>query len=631
MIITINRQLTVLMLLITLFSIIVATSTFKVAGTSRLNQLNSQHFNHLIELNELIAINPNTIPDTNALKAAVQIIQDQPKVCVAITGTMDRFIMRLIHTESIISICQNDIEIADDLLTSIASFEAGGITASEMKEDINNAYNGFRTNSINFIGPVNKLTDFIVTVSNVMIIILSIVFFLLAFAISKSILKVVKVMQKNSERLAISEEKNRLLANKDMLTGLPNRHALDLQINDIISTEVNQKFAVFFIDLDRFKDVNDTRGHAKGDKLLITIAKRLSETIRSNDLVFRFGGDEFVAIVNYSESIDEVHGIAAALVKAIAEPVWLDKSDIYVTGSLGIAVYPSDANDAESLIKYADTAMYEAKKEGNNQYQFYQRDFSKEQIRRLSYESQLRMAIEKEQLNVVYQPVVNLNTFATQGTEALLRWQLDQDTMIPPDVFIPIAEYSGQIVEIGEWVLNEACRQNKIWRDSGATNLNIAVNVSPYQLFSPDFSKRVQSVMSEFDIPPHCLDLEITESMTISENPNFLKTLNELSEMGIRLLMDDFGTGYSSLSYLRKLPFDVLKIDKSFVSHYDAIASTIIVMGKQLDMKIIAEGVETQQCLEILLQQQCDFAQGYFFQRPVLPEQLDIFKVYNNK
>ena len=631
MIITINRQLTVLMLLITLFSIIVATSTFKVAGTSRLNQLNSQHFNHLIELNELIAINPNTIPDTNALKAAVQIIQDQPKVCVAITGTMDRFIMRSIHTESIISICQNDIEIADDLLTSIASFEAGGITASEMKEDINNAYNGFRTNSINFIGPVNKLTDFIVTVSNVMIIILSIVFFLLAFAISKSILKVVKVMQKNSERLAISEEKNRLLANKDMLTGLPNRHALDLQINDIISTEVNQKFAVFFIDLDRFKDVNDTRGHAKGDKLLITIAKRLSETIRSNDLVFRFGGDEFVAIVNYSESIDEVHGIAAALVKAIAEPVWLDKSDIYVTGSLGIAVYPSDANDAESLIKYADTAMYEAKKEGNNQYQFYQRDFSKEQIRRLSYESQLRMAIEKEQLNVVYQPVVNLNTFATQGTEALLRWQLDQDTMIPPDVFIPIAEYSGQIVEIGEWVLNEACRQNKIWRDSGATNLNIAVNVSPYQLFSPDFSKRVQSVMSEFDIPPHCLDLEITESMTISENPNFLKTLNELSEMGIRLLMDDFGTGYSSLSYLRKLPFDVLKIDKSFVSHYDAIASTIIVMGKQLDMKIIAEGVETQQCLEILLQQQCDFAQGYFFQRPVLPEQLDIFKVYNNK
>ena len=631
MIITINRQLTVLMLLITLFSIIVATSTFKVAGTSRLNQLNSQHFNHLIELNELIAINPNTIPDTNALKAAVQIIQDQPKVCVAITGTMDRFIMRLIHTESIISICQNDIEIADDLLTSIASFEAGGITASEMKEDINNAYNGFRTNSINFIGPVNKLTDFIVTVSNVMIVILSIVFFLLAFAISKSILKVVKVMQKNSERLAISEEKNRLLANKDMLTGLPNRHALDLQINDIISTEVNQKFAVFFIDLDRFKDVNDTRGHAKGDKLLITIAKRLSETIRSNDLVFRFGGDEFVAIVNYSESIDEVHGIAAALVKAIAEPVWLDKSDIYVTGSLGIAVYPSDANDAESLIKYADTAMYEAKKEGNNQYQFYQRDFSKEQIRRLSYESQLRMAIEKEQLNVVYQPVVNLNTFATQGTEALLRWQLDQDTMIPPDVFIPIAEYSGQIVEIGEWVLNEACRQNKIWRDSGATNLNIAVNVSPYQLFSPDFSKRVQSVMSEFDIPPHCLDLEITESMTISENPNFLKTLNELSEMGIRLLMDDFGTGYSSLSYLRKLPFDVLKIDKSFVSHYDAIASTIIVMGKQLDMKIIAEGVETQQCLEILLQQQCDFAQGYFFQRPVLPEQLDIFKVYNNK
>ncbi|WP_435235038.1 putative bifunctional diguanylate cyclase/phosphodiesterase [Psychromonas sp. PT13] len=626
---TINRQLTVLMLLIIFFSIIVAISTFKVASTSRLNQLNSQHFNHLIEFNELITINEKTIPDTDALKVVVKIIQDQPEMCVAIIGSIDRFFMRLIETGNIFSICQNDIELADDFLKSIELFEAGIITESEMKAEINSAYNGFRANSINFIGPVDKLTDFIVIASNTLIVVLSIVFFLLTFAISKSILNVVKMMQRKTEQLAISEEKNRFIASNDMLTGLPNRHALDMKIKDKISTVGNQKFAIFCIDLDRFKDINDTRGHATGDKLLISIAKRLSEIMRKNDLVFRFGGDEFVAIVNYSESIDGIYCIARALVKAISEPIWLGKSDIYLTGSIGVAVYPNDAKDAESLIKYADTAMYEAKKKGKNQYQFYQQTFSKEQIRRLSYESQLRTAIEKEQLSVVYQPVVNLNTFAIQGTEALLRWQLDQDTIIPPDVFIPIAEYSGQIVEIGEWVLREACRQNKLWRDSGATNLNIAVNVSPYQLFSPNFSKLVQDVMSEFDIPPYCLDLEITESMTIAENPCILKTLNELSEMGARLLMDDFGTGYSSLSYLRKLPFDILKIDKSFVSHYDAIASTIIVMGKQLDMKVIAEGVETQECLDILLQQRCDYAQGYFFQRPILPEQLDIFKIYN--
>jgi len=393
----------------------------------------------------------------------------------------------------------------------------------------------------------------------------------------------------------------------------------------------NNKFAVFFIDLDRFKDVNDTKGHAQGDKLLNIIASRLGNTIGDNDSVFRFGGDEFVAIINFSTAnSNKVRDIAEKLIKVIADSISLDNTEVYVTASLGISTYPKNAKDAESLVKFADTAMYKAKKEGKNQYLFYQDTFSKDHTRRLSYESQLRTAIEKDQLNIVYQPVVNLNNFATQGTEALLRWQLNEETIISPDIFIPIAEYSGQIMEIGEWVLRNACQQNKLWRESGASKLNIAVNVSPYQLFNPNFPKLVQKILAEFDIPPHCLDLEITESMTVSDNNIFLKTLNELSEMGVRLLMDDFGTGYSCLSYLRQLPFDVLKIDKSFVSDYDTIASTIIAMGKQLDMKVIAEGVETQSSLDILKQQQCDFAQGYFFQRPVSAEQLDIFKIYNN-
>ena len=626
---TINKQLTILMLLISLFSIIVVACAFKIADAARFHQLNSQHFNYVIELNELIARYPNAVPDTNVLKNVVKKIQDQPEACVALPSRVDHLLMKMINAESIITICKKDIKIGDDLLESIRLFDQGLITSSVMKMNLDAGYQKFRSNSIEFIGPVDKLSDFIVKTSTMVTVILSLLLFLLALTITKAILKIVKRMQKTKDRLVISEAKNKQLAHQDSLTGLPNRNALDKQINTNIMMPGNNKFAVFFIDLDRFKDVNDTRGHAQGDKLLNIIAKRLFKAMSDNDVVFRFGGDEFVAIVNFSIDAHEVEHIAANLIKVIAEPIALEDTEVHVTASIGISVYPNNADDAESLVKYADTAMYKAKKEGKNQYLFYQNLFSKDHTRRISYESQLRSAIDKDQLHIAYQPVVNLNNFATQGTEALLRWQLDPETLVSPEVFIPIAEYSGQIIEIGEWVLRNACRQNKLWRDSGASKLNIAVNVSPYQLFNPNFPKLVQSILAEFDIPPHCLDLEITESMTVSDNDVFLKTLNELSEMGVRLLMDDFGTGYSCLSYLRHLPFDVLKIDKSFVSDYDNIASTIIALGKQFDMKIIAEGVETKQSLAMLQQQQCDFAQGYFFQRPVLAGDLDIFKIYN--
>ena len=236
-------------------------------------------------------------------------------------------------------------------------------------------------------------------------------------------------MQETKDKLVISEEKNKQLAHKDTLTGLPNRNALDKAINKNILMPGNDKFAVFFIDLDRFKDVNDTKGHAQGDKLLNIIASRLGNTIRDNDSVFRFGGDEFVAIINFSTANShKVRDIAERLIKVIADPISLDNTEVYVTASIGISTYPKNAKDAESLVKFADTAMYKAKKEGKNQYLFYQDIFSKDHTRRLSYESQLRTAIAKDQLNIVYQPVVNLNNFATQGTEALLRWQLNEET-----------------------------------------------------------------------------------------------------------------------------------------------------------------------------------------------------------
>ncbi|MDN2664798.1 putative bifunctional diguanylate cyclase/phosphodiesterase [Psychromonas sp. 14N.309.X.WAT.B.A12] len=624
---TINKQLTILMLLITLFSTIVGISTLKVSEVSRFHQLNSLHFNYVLELNELINKSKNGIPDTTVLKEVVNNIKAQPTTCVAIPGRLDLLLMELTNTQSIVTICQNDIDVADELLKNIVLFEERIINHNTIKKQLNDSYTQFRINSVEFIKPVDKLTSFITKSSQTAVITLSIAFFLIAFAIAKAILKIVKRMQKTSNELMVSEERNRLQANRDALTKLPNRNALDLKINQYIALAGQKRLAVFFIDLDRFKDINDTRGHAQGDKLLITISDRLSEAMQVHDSVFRFGGDEFVALSHFTNA-EDIKRVAESLVKAISKPVFLGNTELYVTGSVGISIYPTNANTAENLIKYADTAMYEAKKEGKNQYLFYKNSFSQKHTRRLSHESKLRYALDKGQLQVMYQPVVDLNTFATEGTEALLRWQLDQETVISPDVFVPIAEYSGQMVEIGEWVLRIACKQNKIWRDSGAKNVNMAVNVSPYQLFDPNFSQLVQNVITEFEIPYHCLDLEITESMIITENEHFLKTLNELSEMGVRLLMDDFGTGYSCLSNLRNLPFDILKIDKSFVTNYDTIASTIIAMGKQLDMKIVAEGVETSKSLEILRRQQCDFAQGYLFQAPSIARDIDIFKTY---
>jgi len=464
---TINKQFTILMLLITLFSIIVAASTFKISQASRLHQLNSLHFNYVIELNELMNNTPDGIPDTQTLTAVVKNIRDQPAACVAMVGSIDFFLMKLSNTQSIVTICQNDVSVAEDLLNKIALFEKDLISPVEMKTIINDCYLEFRKNSIAFIKPVDRFTELILNTSTSAIIILSVAFFLITLPIIKAISNVVKRIQETSNELVISEANNRLLAHKDILTDLPNRNALNIKINEMIALPEAKKFAIFFIDLDRFKDVNDTRGHAQGDKLLIAIAKRLSNAMKIEGAVFRFGGDEFVALIHF-DKIEHVQRIAKDLVESIAEPVFLTKAEVFVTGSIGISVYPSNAYDAESLIKYADTAMYEAKKEGKNQYLFYQKIFSKEHARRLSYESQLRSAIEQDQLKIVYQPVVNLRTFETQGTEALLRWQLDEDTMIPPDIFIPIAEYSGQIIEIGDWVLRNACRQNKVWRDSGA-------------------------------------------------------------------------------------------------------------------------------------------------------------------
>ena len=627
---TINKQLTILMLLITLFSIIVAVSTFKGSEASRFHQLNSLHFNYVLELNELISKSKNGIPETTILKDVINKIKDQPVACMSIPGQLDLLIMELTNTQSIVSICQNDIDVADDLLKNIVLFEEGLVNQAFMKQQLSNSYTQFRFNSVEFIKPVEKLTSFILNTSQTAVLTLSIAFFLVAFAIARAILKIVKRMQKTSNELMVSEERNRLLANRDALTKLPNRNALDLKINQYIATAGQKRLAVFFIDLDRFKDINDTRGHAEGDKLLITISDRLSKAMQVHDSVFRFGGDEFVALSHFTNA-EDIKRVAESLVNVISKPVLLGQTELYVTGSVGISVFPTNANTAENLIKYADTAMYEAKKEGKNQYLFYKNSLSREHTRRLSYESKLRSALDKGQLQVMYQPVVELNSFATEGTEALLRWQLDQETVVSPEVFVPIAEYSGQMVEIGEWVLRIACKQNKKWRDSGAKNLNMAVNVSPYQLFDPYFTQLVQDVIIEFEIPPHCLDLEITESMTITENESFLKTLNELSEMGVRLLMDDFGTGYSCLSNLRNLPFDILKIDKSFVTDYDTIASTIIAMGKQLDMKVIAEGVESVQALNILREQGCDYAQGYLFQAPALANDIDVFKTYSQE
>ncbi len=420
------------------------------------------------------------------------------------------------------------------------------------------------------------------------------------------------------------------LAHYDALTGLPNRLLFkDRLIQACNSAERNgHMVALLFLDLDRFKLINDTLGHGVGDLLLRSVADRLRESIRKKDTVARLGGDEFTVVLDDVESTRHVALVARKILDFMAQPFMLEDNEVVVTTSIGVAFYPNDASSAEELQKNADAAMYHAKEKGKNTYQFFTTEMNDLVSNRLSLENSLRKAMEEGQLLLHYQPQIELSTGQIVGVEALLRWRHPERGFIPPLEFIPLAEELGLMTPIGEYVLREACRQNKQWQDELGASLCMAVNLAGWQLEQPDFADTVARVLRDTGLAPQCLELELTENVLMKNIDQALLTLNKLGKMGIRVAIDDFGTGYSSLSYLLNLPIDTLKIDKCFIQnigqHEDSatITKAVIALARSLKLNVVAEGVETKEQLDFLDEQGCDFIQGYYFCKPRAEEEL---------
>ncbi|WP_413306788.1 EAL domain-containing protein [Bacillus sp. 1P10SD] len=420
-----------------------------------------------------------------------------------------------------------------------------------------------------------------------------------------------------------NQETIRHLAYHDYLTGLPNRNLLDNHLSKELDLTVyqNRKLAVLFIDLDRFKAINDTFGHSVGDLLLKEVAKRLKSSVLEKDLVFRQGGDEFIVILDDADR-RIAEKVAMRILSVLASPFSLNQSDLFISPSIGISLYSEDGESMETLIKHADFAMYQAKKAGKNTFRFYSNHETVDDINPLLMEMDLHKAIERQEFILHYQPKINLKTGKVIGAEALIRWNHPERGMIPPSQFIPIAEETGLIIPIGEWVLHEACMQQKKWMEQGFSNMVISVNLSARQFSQCQIVQAVKKVLEETGLEPQHLELEITESMTMDIERTII-TLQELKKLGLLISIDDFGTGFSSLNYLKQFPVDTLKIDQSFVrelynqTNDETIVKTIITMAHTLQLNVVAEGIETREQLVFLQQHLCDTAQGYFFSQPV--------------
>jgi diguanylate cyclase (GGDEF)-like protein/PAS domain S-box-containing protein len=418
-------------------------------------------------------------------------------------------------------------------------------------------------------------------------------------------------------------------AQHDFLTGLPNRVLLNDRVNQAIflAWRHMKKVAVLFLDLDGFKHINDSLGHPIGDKLLQSIAKRLVACIRGSDTVSRQGGDEFVVLLSEMEQSEDAAITARKMLQAVAEAHSMEQHDLHITTSIGVSVYPDDGLDAETLIQKADTAMYQAKENGRHSYQFFKPAMNVRAVERQSIEESLRRALERQEFVLHYQPKINLRTGVITGAEALIRWTHATRGPVSPAQFIPVAEDCGLILPIGNWVLREACKQARAWVDAGLPLGTMAVNISAMQFRDENFLEGVFAILKDTGLDPRSLELELTESVLMKHAESTESILKTLRAREVQLAVDDFGTGYSSLSYLRKFPIDALKIDQSFVRQISTapdettIVTAVISMGRSLKLRVVAEGVETQEELAFLQAHQCDEAQGYYFSRPVLPQQ----------
>ncbi|UJF31658.1 EAL domain-containing protein [Paenibacillus hexagrammi] len=433
----------------------------------------------------------------------------------------------------------------------------------------------------------------------------------------------------NAKRQA--EEKIVHMAYHDSLTNLPNRLKFQEHLKDSFAKAESSDtlLGVLFFDLDRFKIINDTLGHHAGDQLLQHIASKLSEYVGDKHTVARFGGDEFIILMTGVNSIDEITDFARGIPECLKEAFYFEKQELYITASIGISLYPHDGNNVESLIKNADVAMYKAKEKGGNIYELYHPDMNMRSMHRLNLEIELRKAIEREEFMVYYQPLVDLTTGSIFGMESLVRWKHPEWGMVSPGEFIPLAEETGLIIPLGNWVLKQACIQNTKWNSLGLAPLCVSVNISVNQFMQTGFVQFIEDTLKQTGLTPNLLCLEITESVAMKNVSFIMETMDKLRMLGVQISIDDFGTGYSSLSYLKRFRVHTLKIDQSFIRDVTtdednaAIVTALIAMSQQLKIKSLAEGVETPEQLAFLRERGCNEIQGYIFSTPLPAESFE--------
>jgi polar amino acid transport system substrate-binding protein len=478
------------------------------------------------------------------------------------------------------------------------------------------------------IYPSYKYIIFLVIISLVIIFIL-ILLNLYIKVLKRKIVTINKELSKQEQILSFergsSKEAIYKLAYYDALTGLPNRALLNeqLALDLCLANEKNEKVAIIFIDLDNFKSVNDTLGHSVGDELLIVVSELIKNCLEETDTPTRLGGDEFILIIPKMASLESITILSRKILKALNNPLNIGEHELYVTASIGISIYPDHGLDGNTLLKCADMAMYKAKEQGKNKFCLYRSEMNAPVIERLNMEKSLRKAIILNEFVVYYQPQIDINTGKIVGSEALVRWLHPKLGLIPPLKFIPLAEETGLIIPIGEFVLREACKQNKAWQDLGHPPIPVSVNLSARQFEQENLVEIIEGILTETGMDSSLLDLEITESLAIKDFSTTIKVLNQLKEKGIQVSLDDFGTGYSSLTYLKQLPLNSLKIDKSFIDNIatdpidGSITRVVIELAQMLNLTVIAEGIEHSNQLDFIKKYDCNKAQGFLFSKPI--------------
>ncbi len=428
------------------------------------------------------------------------------------------------------------------------------------------------------------------------------------------------------------------LAHHDTLTDLPNRLTLVERLIQAINSAQrnNKRVAVMFIDLDRFKTINDTLGHHTGDMLLIQVAQRLKACVRNSDIVARLGGDEFVVALPELENNAPIFEMADKILRALGQPYSIEGSQLHSSPSIGIAMYPADGASVEEVMKHADVAMYHAKSRGRNNYQFFEPAMNKASMERLALENDMRIALDREEFVLHYQPKINIASGRVSGVEALVRWQHPKKGLVPPGMFIPIAEETGLMLPLGEWVIRTACRQLRLWQRQGMTDIQMSINLSPRQFRQKDLAQIVSAIVVIENVAPEMLEFEVTESMAMDNPQETIETMRMLCSLGVKLAIDDFGTGYSSLSYLKRFPMNTLKLDRSFVKDIEtdpsdaAICSATIGLAHNLGLDVVAEGVETVAQYEYLKELGCDTIQGYYFSKPLPAKEAESYILAGN-